>query len=445
VWPVQWGERCRGVVNSGRSAVIRAVNRPLRGRIALSGDKSVSIRRALFALFSHSEVCLSNYGTGEDCQSALLCLEALGKIVKRSDRDVIIHKGGSRTGVTLDCRNSGTTARLLMGILAGLDGEWTIIGDESLSKRPMTRVAEPLGKMGAEITLSEGGRLPAKIVGRKLSGCHQDLPVASAQVKSAILLAGLNAQGITSVREPMPSRDHTERLLGLRQSPDQIWSLDPSALGSHTLELNGAIPGDISSAAFWAVAALMLPDSDVEIEGVLLNPLRAAWFNTLRNAGASIDARVSGTQCGEQYGTLRIRYSELQPLHVRPEDVPGLIDEVVSLAVLAATISGTSRFENVGELRVKECDRLQAIHDNLSALGAHSEIVGDDLIIDGGEPMRGTALKTHSDHRIAMAFALAGLAADGETTLDDADCCAVSYPEFFDELATHFTHSVRFQ
>lgn len=425
--------------------MIRAVDRPLRGRIALSGDKSVSIRRALFALFSHSDVCLSNYGTGEDCQTALLCLEAMGRTVVRRDRDVTIQAGEVNSGVTLDCRNSGTTARLLMGILAGLDGEWTIIGDESLSKRPMTRVAEPLRKMGAEISLSEGGRLPAKIVGRKLSGCHHDLPVASAQVKSAILLAGLHAEGVTSVREPLPSRDHTERLLGLRQSPEEIWSLDPGMLALRTLELNGAIPGDISSAAFWAVAALMLPDSDVEIEGVLLNPLRAAWFNTLRNAGASIDPTVTGTHCGEQIGTMRLRYSELKPLHVQADEVPGLIDEVVALAVLAATIPGRSRFERVGELRVKECDRLQAIHDNLSALGAKSEIVGDDLHIHGGAPLRGTALKTFSDHRIAMAFALAGLKAEGETSLDDAACCAVSYPEFFDELATHFSSSVHLQ
>ncbi|MBK6909434.1 MAG: 3-phosphoshikimate 1-carboxyvinyltransferase [bacterium] len=422
------------MVSSGLSTRIRAAREPLRGSLALSGDKSVSIRRALFALFSHRDVRLQNYGTGEDCQTALLCLEALGQTVERTADEIVIRSGPLRSGVTLDCRNSGTTARLLMGLLAGRDGTWIMRGDESLSRRPMARVTEPLAKMGARIDLADGNKLPARIMGSALSGCDHDLRIASAQVKSAVLLAGLHADGVTRVREPLPSRDHTERLLGLRQSPERFWMVDSTTLETLPIDLDGVIPGDISSAAFWAVAALLVPGSEIVIPRVLLNPLRAAWFDALRTAGADIQAHVEGVVCNEPVGTLRIRHSELRPLHVRAADVPGLIDEIPALTVLATTIPNTSRFEELRELRVKESDRLQVVADHLLALGVCVAVEGDDLVVNGGAELRGTDLNSYDDHRIAMAFALAGLVASGETTIHDADCAAVSYPEFFAEL-----------
>lgn len=430
------------MASSPRSAIVTAAQGPLLATLRLSGDKSVSIRRSLFALISEDCVELLNYGTGEDCQTALICLEALGKSIERYVDRIVITGRSLRSNVTLDCRNSGTTARLLMGLLAGRAGEWTIVGDESLSKRPMERVATPLRAMGAHIELSEQGCLPAKIVGQKLVGSDHELNIASAQVKSALLLAGLSASGVTRVREPLNSRNHTELLLGLRQGEDRFWMVDEAMRESARLELSGTVPGDISSAAFWAVAALLVNGSDIIIENVLLNPLRAGWFECLRRAGAKVSAEVQRKLSGEAVGRMQFKFGALSPLYVSKQDVPGLIDEIPALAVLAATIDGESRFEQVGELRVKESDRLQAIADGLTAMGAYVRIQGDDLMIRGGSPLHGAPIATHNDHRIAMSFALAGLAASGQTTVSNSDCVAVSYPEFFHELAKLFPDSL---
>lgn len=323
-----------------------------------------------------------------------------------------------------------------MGMLAGRAGEWTLMGDESLSKRPMERVAAPLRKMGAQIELAAGGCLPVKIVGKSLVGCDHDLKISSAQVKSAILLAGLSATGVTRVREPIASRDHTERLLGLVQEPDGYWAVDRSKQSAATLSLRGTLPGDISSAAFWAVAGLLVASSDITISNVILNPLRTGWVTCLVNAGAKVTAKLERETAGEPVGSLQINHGKLSPLSVRAAEVPGLIDEIPVLAVLAATIEGESVFEQVSELRVKESDRLAAIVTGLAAMGAQAEIRGDNLHIFGGAKLRGATINPQKDHRIAMAFALAGLAASGTTIIHDADCAAVSYPEFFAELAT---------
>ncbi|MBL0062632.1 MAG: 3-phosphoshikimate 1-carboxyvinyltransferase [bacterium] len=425
-----------------RTAHVTSATSPLFAQLTLSGDKSVSIRRALFSLFTTDTIRLTNYGSGEDCQTALLCLRSLGKHVEHEGNRVTISHREMPKQATLDCRNSGTTARLLMGLLAGRVGEWTLVGDESLSRRPMERVATPLRAMGAEIELADGGCLPARIVGRTLTGTDHDLKISSAQVKSALLLAGLSANGVTRVREPIASRDHTERLLGLTQAPDGFWSVHQSIQTVAVVSLRGKIPGDISSAAFWAVAGLLVPGSDISIENVVLNPTRTGWLTCLKNAGANVNARFERETSGEPVGTLQIRYGKFSPLHVYASEVPGLIDEIPALAVLAAMIDGESRFEQVGELRVKESDRLQAITNGLTAMGAKVEILGDDLIVHGGAKLRGATIDPQKDHRIAMSFALAGLVASGKTVIQDADCAAVSYPEFFAQLSKLVTDSL---
>ena len=425
-----------------RTAHVSAASSPLLAQISLSGDKSVSIRRALLSLLTTDAIRLTNYGSGEDCQTALLCLRELGKHIEHEENRVTITHHSMPAQATLDCRNSGTTARLLMGLLAGRIGEWRLTGDESLSRRPMERVAAPLRQMGAQIELSAGGCLPARIVGRTLSGTDHELKISSAQVKSALLLAGLSADGVTRVREPVASRDHTERLLGLTQAPDGYWGVDRSLQLNVGLSLRGAIPGDISSAAFWAVAGLLVPGSDVSIENVVLNPTRTGWLTCLRNAGANVSARFERETAGEPVGSLQIRYGKFAPLHVHASEVPGLIDEIPALAVLAATIDGVSTFEQVGELRVKESDRLQSVVSGLAAMGAKAETQGDDLLVHGGAKLRGAKIDSQKDHRIAMSFALAGLVASGKTVIKDADCAAVSYPEFFAQLSKLVTDSL---
>ncbi|MCB9365940.1 MAG: 3-phosphoshikimate 1-carboxyvinyltransferase [Calditrichaeota bacterium] len=431
------------MVNKFTTAHVRCATTPLRARCVLPGDKSVSIRRALVSLLDAQTVTLENYGTGADCLAALSCIDALGKHVRRDGNKVTISGEAAKTSATLDCRNSGTTARLLMGLLAGRPGSWVLTGDSSLSARPMLRVVEPLRLMGAKIELSREGTLPARIEGADLTGHEHDLSLSSAQVKSAILLAGLHARGVTRVREPLNSRDHTERLLGLRQSEDRFWSVMREMQADHTPELSGAIPGDLSSAAFWGVAALLVPDSEAVIEGVLLNPLRAGWIEVLRRAGAAIEAAVEDQSGGESVGNIVIRNGKLKPLSISADEVPTLIDEIPALSVLAATISGESVFHQVGELRVKESDRLSAIVEQITCLGAKAAVKRDDLVIHGGA-LRGAELDAHGDHRIAIASVIAGLAAQGTTTVSDAACADISYPSFYNELLTHLPDSLSF-
>jgi 3-phosphoshikimate 1-carboxyvinyltransferase len=411
-------------------------------QLTLSGDKSVSIRRALLSLYTTDPIRLTNYGAGEDCETALLCLESLGKKIERGENFVTIKHGPLPKSATLDCRNSGTTARLLMGLLAGRAGEWTLIGDDSLSKRPMERVADPLRNMGAQIDLSPGGFLPARIAGGSLRGTDHNLKISSAQVKSALLLAGLSADGITRVREPIPSRDHTERLLTLTQDSEKFWCVDKTKIPDATLALRGTIPGDISSSAFWAVASLLIPQSDIELNNVVLNPTRTSWIQVLKNSGANISEKIERTTAGEPAGSLHIKHSSLSPLKITPELVPGLIDELPALAVLAATIPGESVFEKIGELRVKESDRLMAIVTGLSSIRAAVEVRGENLHITGGKKLIGAKITPNHDHRIAMAFALAGLVASGATLIEQAECAAVSYPAFFLDLKKMAEHSV---
>ncbi|RQV97416.1 3-phosphoshikimate 1-carboxyvinyltransferase, partial [bacterium] len=322
---------------------------------------------------------------------------------------------------------------LLMGILSGIEGEWVMMGDESLSSRPMERVAAPLREMGTAIELTNG-RLPAKIRGGKLKAIRYDAPVASAQVKSAVLLAGLSGGVRIEYREPFPSRAHTENLLGLKIDKDGWLRLSEHARTPNGTDLSGMIPGDPSSAAFWGVAAALIPDSELILENVLTDSSRCGWIDVLKSSGADIQTDNETQVYFESVGDIICRSSRLNPIYVSRALVPRVIDEIPILAVAATQAEGISRMRGLHELRMKESDRLSQIERHLSAMYAKIESHQDELRIQGPTELRGSVIDSQQDHRIAMAFAIAGLNAKGTTEIHSADCAAISYPEFWEDL-----------
>ena len=416
--------------------------RRITGRIQLPGDKSISHRAALIAALAEGPSEISNFSTAADCASTLSCLRDLGVAVEqRGDGNVGIM--GAQRLVTptkpLDCGNSGSTMRILAGVLSGHDLTAELTGDESLSSRPMRRIIEPLELMGAQIDAREG-KPPLKIrgVGDPKPITYQ-LPIASAQVKSAILFAGLNAHGRTTVIETSPTRDHTERLFNgfgvpVTTNADLSITLDgPARFSGGPIR----IPGDISSAAFFVAAAMLLPGSDLVIEGVGLNPGRAAFVNVLSSWGADISQTDVQMERNEPVGTLHI----LGGLTREPSDrilsgslIPSLIDELPLLAVVGTQIPGGIEIRDAAELRHKESDRLAATARNLRAMGAEVEELPDGLRVFGPTQLRGAATDSYGDHRIAMAFSVAALLADGDTEIRGSDAVAVSFPEFFELL-----------
>jgi 3-phosphoshikimate 1-carboxyvinyltransferase len=425
-------------------AIITPPLGPLRRTFSLPGDKSVSHRRALLSLFTTDEVRLENFASGADAQTTLACLEQLGKTVKRPARDVVIGGKAASHEAVLDCGNSATTARLLMGILAARAGQWTLVGDASLSRRPMERVAEPLQRMGAQIELTDGS-LPARIKGCALHGIEYDSPVASAQVKSAVLLAAMQAEGSTRYQEPLPTRDHTERLLGLRAEAGGWIAMNPAAIALNAVMLSGAIPGDISTAMFWMAATLLVPNSEMVVYDVLMNPRRSAHVDLLEEAGAEIEISNRGFISGEETANIAVRYSLLKPLAAAGARSAAMMDEVPMLAVLATRATGFSEFRDVRELRVKEADRLHLSALNLQRMGAQVHETEDALMVEGRQALSGAEIITDGDHRIALAFAAAGLSARGATIIHDIECVRISYPEFWDELEEMAPGTVRFE
>jgi 3-phosphoshikimate 1-carboxyvinyltransferase len=425
-------------------AVVTAATAPLRGELRLPGDKSISHRRALLSLYVDGRVRLSRYAAGDDARTTLACVQKLGKRVTRCGDEVTIEGPAGCESGELDCGNSGTTARLLLGILAGHDGEWILHGDASLSRRPMERVAEPLRQMGAQITLHHGC-LPAHIVGQPLTAVSMNAPAPSAQVKTAVLLAALRAQRITRYRETIPTRDHTERLLGLRVDWDGTLAVNPAAVTLSAESLSAEIPVDPSSAAFWAAAGLLVPGSQLVLPGLLANSQRIHYVDLLQEAGAPLALGEGLVQAGEEVATLRIEAGRMQPFEMTTVTAAQLIDEIPILAVLAASLAGRSVFQDVGELRVKESDRLWLTVNNLRRMGAEVEEWADGFAVTGRGPLQGAEIETAGDHRIAMAFGIAGLAAQGKTILDDAACVAVSYPGFWGDLGRLSPGSVTFE
>jgi 3-phosphoshikimate 1-carboxyvinyltransferase len=414
-------------------AVITKARAPLKGEIFVPGDKSISHRRALLSLFVDYEVYLSRFNTGSDCAATLSCLQKLGKSVIWQGDQVAISGHAECAPCSLDCGNSGTTARLLMGILAGRKGQWTLTGDDSLSRRPMERVAEPLRRMGARIELTDG-RLPARIIGTQLQGIEYESALPSAQVKSAVLLAALQAEGVTRYREPLRTRDHTEKILGLRRDAGGWIILDPQTTRVDDASLSASIPCDPSSAAFWIGAALLVPDSAVNISGILFDTIRTTYVYVLNDAGADFTAKNTRVQHREVWADISACQCPLLPFTIRNPRAAQCLDEIPLLAVLAARANGTSEFRDLAELRVKEADRLDLVVRNLRRLGAQVEQDGDGMMVQGNATLRGAEIETAGDHRLAMAFAIAGLAAEGHTVIQDAECVAVSYPEFWSEF-----------
>ncbi len=416
----------------------------LRGELSLPGDKSISHRAAMIASLARGESILENFSSAEDCAATLDCLQALGVRVVRNDSTVAIMGAGpsgfQEPEQILNAQNSGSTMRLLAGILAGQPFATTITGDKSLLSRPMLRVAEPLRLMGAKVELEPNGCAPLRITGRRpLRPLHYQLPIASAQIKSAVLLAGLAADGITTVEEPAQTRDHTERLLREFGAPVEQNGNKLSIQGGAELHPRKLfIPGDISSAAFFVAAAVSLPGSDLFIRDVGLNPTRTAFLSILSTIGADITVADERLEGGEPVGSLRIRgvaLPEPRKLEVSGAAVSNLIDELPMLAFLAASLGVEMRLRDAGELRVKESDRVTATVTNLARMGARIEEQADGWHLEGNGKLHGAHLSSFNDHRIAMGCAVAALSANGPSQIEGAaNSVAVSLPEFWSLL-----------
>ena len=418
--------------------------RRLRGRLRVPGDKSISHRYAILAALADGPSRLTNYAPGADCRSTLACLGRLGVDIKEGPDGALTVLGRGSSGLRspdqpLDAGNSGTTMRLLAGVLAGQPFSTTLVGDASLSRRPMRRVIEPLERMGASIS-STDGRPPLTVRGGRLHGISHSPEVPSAQVKSAVLLAGVAAEGETTVVEPAATRDHTERALRAFGVAVGVNGRVISLRGGQRLTPQSAtIPGDISSAAFWLVGAAALPGSRVEIDEVGLNPTRTHLLEVLRRFGASVTVFETASSAGEPRGTIVVEGDRTGTLEITPEEVPALIDELPAIAALAAH-GGDVVVRGAGELRVKESDRIAALVAGFRALGIDAEEHPDGFAVHGPRTasarprVSGGVADARGDHRMAMAFAIAALAGEGASTIEGADAVAISYPEFFDTL-----------
>ena len=422
------------------TAVTIAPARHVRGRIRVPGDKSISHRYALLASLADGSSTLTHFAPGADCRSTLACLRRLGVDVREGPAGNVTVMGRgfgrfSSPSVPLDAGNSGTTMRLMAGVLAGQPFSTTLIGDDSLSRRPMRRVIEPLERMGARVD-SHDGRPPLTVHGTRLHAITHRPKVPSAQVKSAVLLAGLHADGITSVIEPAATRDHTERALVAFEGDVRVDGLAVSVSGVQRLVGQALpVPGDFSSAAFWLVAAAGRPGSHVEIEDVGLNPTRTALLDVLRRFGARVTVgHASATHPGgEPSGTVIVEGDRTGSLVIEAEEVPALIDELPAIAALAAT-GGEVTVRGAEELRVKESDRIAVLVAGFRALGIDADEHPDGFTIRGTASPCGGIADARGDHRMAMAFAVAALAADRPSTIEGADAVVISYPGFFEAL-----------
>ncbi len=412
-------------------ATVRKAER-LEGEVRLPGDKSISHRALILGALADGWSRIHGLSTGADVQSTAACLRALGAEIEETAVRGFGLDGVREAKGALDCGNSGTTMRLLAGILAAQGFVSELTGDESLSKRPMDRIVKPLAEMGAHAQwppLRVGGRVP-------LHGIEYRMPVPSAQVKSALLLAGLFAEGTTAVIEPVRTRDHTElmlRTMGADITSDGERTEVRKATRLKPIDIE--VPGDLSAASFWLVAGALVPGSTVHIPEVGFNPTRTAFVKLLRESGFSIHVsreRVSG---GEPVADLTVHWSpEWHPMEVSGGAAAEMIDELPILAVAATQLPGVSRISGAAELRVKESDRIAAIAEGLTAMGANITANDDGWTIEGISPLHGARVHSHGDHRVAMALAVAGLMAEGETEIEDAECVEISYPEFFDQL-----------
>lgn len=413
---------------------------PLKGEVTVPGDKSISHRAVMFGALSKGITEVTNFLQGADCLSTIDCFRHLGITIENTPEKILIHGKGlhglTPSDTMLNVGNSGTTTRLISGILSGQRFTTELTGDESIQSRPMKRIMEPLRLMGADIvSLKDNGCAPLRITGSKLHGIHYHSKVASAQVKSCILLAGLYADDITSVTEPSISRNHTE--LMLKGFGADVRCNGKTASICPDPDLTGLkieVPGDISSAAYFIAAGLIVPGSEILIKNVGINPTRDGMIRVCQSMGADLTLLNKRENGGEPVADLLVRYSDLNAVTIQGEIIPTLIDELPMIAVMACFAKGTTIIKDAAELKVKESDRIAVMTDNLSRMGAKVTATEDGMIIEGGHPLHGAVIDSHLDHRIAMSFAVAALAAEGTTEILGADCVNISYPKFYEDL-----------
>ena len=411
----------------------------LSGSLSIPGDKSISHRAVMFGSLAEGTTRISHFLEGADCLSTISCFRKMGINIENTKGEILVHGKGlhglSAPAETLDVGNSGTTTRLISGILAGQDFVSELTGDASIQKRPMKRIMTPLSQMGADIiSLGGNGCAPLKISGKKLHAIHYNSPVASAQVKSCVLLAGMYSDGITCVTEPVLSRNHTEIMLNYfgadvtSEGTTAFIKPDPSLYGREIL-----VPGDISSAAYFIAAGLLVPNSEILLKNVGINPTRDGILRVCKAMGADITLLNETTE-GEPTADLLIRSSALHGTTVEGAIIPTLIDELPMIAVMAAFAEGTTVIRDAQELRVKESDRIQVMTENLRKMGADIQATEDGMIIHGGKPLHGAEIDSHLDHRVAMSFAVAGLLSEGTLSIKNGECVNISYPEFYSDL-----------
>ena len=414
--------------------------RTLRGALDMPGDKSVSHRALMFNALASGSATVAGLSFGQDVVSTMNCLSRLGVRFESSDGQVIVHGSGGllqESADILDAGNSGTSMRLLSGVLAGQPIFSILTGDGSLRTRPMGRVITPLSQMGASISGRNGNTMaPMAIQGGSLKGIEYSLPVASGQVKSAIILAGIYADGETLIHQPARSRDHTERMLGAMGAHVEEDGLSLRVTPASLKAVDVAVPGDVSSAAFWLTAAACHPDANVTVRGVGTNPTRNGILDVLEEMGADISYVNPRTEGGEPVADLAVQSSQLKGVQVGGDTVPRMIDEMPVLAVAACFASGVTRITDAEELRHKESDRISTVVRELSRLGARIEELPDGMVIHGTGKLTGAACESHGDHRLAMSLAIAGTLADGETVIEGSETASVSYPEFWDHLSS---------
>lgn len=413
----------------------------LKGEISIPGDKSISHRSIMFGSIAKGTTRVTGFLQGADCLSTISCFRKMGVAIENRPDQVIIQGSGLRglcdPGEVLDCGNSGTTTRLIAGILSGQSFPVTLTGDESIQKRPMKRIMEPLNAMGADISsLNQNGCAPLLIRPGKLNGIAYTSPVASAQVKSAILLAGLYAAGETRVTEPYLSRNHTELMLsyfGADVRTDGTTAVIAPAKELYARDIS--VPGDISSAAYFIAAGLLVPHSEILIKHVGVNPTRDGIIQVCRQMGAKITLLNQSTAFAEPTADILVKSSSLHGTEIGGAIIPTMIDELPVIALMACFAKGTTVIRDAGELKVKESNRIRMMAENLTKMGARVKELDDGMVIEGGAPLHGAVIDSALDHRIAMTFAIAGLCAEGETQILGADCVNISYPEFYRDLA----------
>jgi 3-phosphoshikimate 1-carboxyvinyltransferase len=412
--------------------------RRLRGRVRVPGDKSISHRALLFAAIANGRCTLTHLATGDDVSATQAAVAALGVKVRSSATETTVFGGGidhlTEPAAELDCGNSGTTMRIISGLLAGRPFLSVLTGDASLRERPMARVVEPLRAMGATVDgRDDGTRAPLVIRGGALHGRSHELAVASAQVKSALILAGLQARGTSEITSPASTRDHTERMLRALGAPVEVDGLTVRVRPGECDAFDLEIPGDPSSAAFFVVAAAITPGSEIVVEDVAVNPTRLGYVDVLRRMGADIEVAARGERGGEPVGDIVVRAARLTGTTIAGDEIPNVQDEVPALAIAAAFADGVTEIRDAAELTVKESNRIGTVHQELTQLGIAVETRTDGLWIRGGSP-RAAQLKSHGDHRIAMAAAIAANAIDGASTVRGWSAVRSSYPEFADDL-----------